>query len=74
MRTTKTTQCEEIIEYLTTHESITRLEAASDLHIFELSSRIGELINKGYKITSRWDCAVNKYGRVSRFKRYSLEA
>ena len=70
----KMTQCEEIIDYLSTHESITRLEAATYLHIFELASRIGELKNKGYNITSTWDCAVNKYNRVSHFKRYRLEA
>ena len=40
----------------------------------ELASRIGELKNKGYNITSTWDCAVNKYNRVSHFKRYRLEA
>lgn len=69
----KMTQCEEIIDYLTKHDTITRLEAATELHIFELASRIGELKNKGYNITSTWSCAVNKYNRVSRFKKYKLE-
>lgn len=72
-RTEKLTQCDEILEWLIEHETLTRLEAATELHIFELASRIGELKNKGYNITGTWACAVNKYGRVSRFKKYKLE-
>lgn len=69
----KMTQHEEIVKYLTEHGTITRLQAACELHIFELSSRIGELKNKGYNIKSRKGMAVNKYGRVSRFNIYYLE-
>lgn len=71
---TKMTQQEEILQYLTEKGSITRLQAACDLHIFELSSRIGELKRKGYKISSTRIPSVNKNGRVSHFNIYKLEA
>jgi hypothetical protein len=71
--TAKMTQQEEILQYLKDHGSITRLQAACDLHIFELSSRIGELTKKGYNITSTRAFGVNKNGRVSHFSVYRLE-
>lgn len=69
----KMTQKEEILLYLSENGSITRLQAANELFIFELSSRMGELRKKGYKIASEWQRSVNRYGRVSRFKKYWLE-
>ena len=71
--TVKMTQGEEIIDYLREHGTITRLEAACELHIFELSSRIGELLKKGYNITSTRSSGVNKNGRRSHFNIYKLE-
>ena len=71
--TTKMTQQEEILKYLKDHGSITRLQAACDLHIFELSSRIGELTKKGYNITSTRVSCVNNYGRASHYAVYRLE-
>ena len=69
----KMTQGEEIIKYLTEHETLTRLEAATKLHIFELAARIVELKKKGYHITSTRGRSVNQYGRVSHFNIYKLE-
>ena len=71
---TKMTQGEEILLYLKENKTITRLQAAGELHIFELASRIGELKDKGYNITSEKSKAVNKNGRVSHFNIYKLEA
>lgn len=71
--TVKMTQQEEILAYLKKHGSITRLQAACDLHIFELSSRIGELTKKGFNISSTRGYGVNKNGRVSHFNIYRLE-
>lgn len=70
---TKMTQQEEILQYLEENGHITRLEAACDLHIFELSSRIGELKKKGYNISSTRVSSVNKYNRASHFNIYKLE-
>ena len=72
--TVKLTQQEEILLYLMEKGSITRLEAACELHIFELASRIGELKKKGYNISSTRMPAVNKYGRASHYNIYKLEA
>lgn len=69
----KMTQQEEILLYLTENGSITRLQAANELFIFELSSRMGELRKKGYKIASEWQRRINTYGRTVRFKKYWLE-
>lgn len=69
----KTTQQEEILQYLKKNGSITRLQAACDLHIFELASRIGELKRKGYAISSTKGRSVNQNGRVSHFNIYKLE-
>lgn len=69
----KMTQGEEIIDFMLENGSITRLQAARELHIFELSSRIGELKLKGYQIGSRKKRCVNRYGRVSTFNEYFLE-
>jgi hypothetical protein len=70
---TKMTQGEEILEYLEEKGKITRLEAACELHIFELASRILELKRKGYNITSERATFYNKNGRKSHFNIYKLE-
>ena len=66
----KMTQKEEILLFMTENGSITRLQAANELYIFELSSRIGELKRKGHKIDSEWQKKKNTYGRTVRFKKY----
>lgn len=71
---TKMTQGEEILDYLKKHGTITRLEAACELHIFELSSRIGELEKKGHIFTRQGYTARNKNGRKTHFTIYKLEA
>ena len=71
---TKMTQQEEILDYLTQHGRITRLEAAWDLPIFELASRIGELKKKGYNISSERVNSTNKRGRRTHYNIYKLEA
>jgi hypothetical protein len=70
---TKMTQQEEILQYLEENGHITRLEAACDLHIFELSSRIGELKRKGYNISSKRINSTNKHGRKTHYNIYKLE-
>ena len=70
---TKMTQGEEILDYLKKHETITRFEAACELHIFELSSRIGELEKKGHVFSKKRCTAKNKNGRKTHFTIYKLE-
>lgn len=69
---TKMTQGEEILKYLHEHGKITRLDAACDLHIFELSSRIGELECKGYVFDKESKTGRNKYNRRTRYTVYRL--
>ena len=69
----KMTQGEEILDFLKEHGFITRLQAACELHIFELASRIGELKKKGYNITSERINAYNKNGRRTHYSIYRLE-
>lgn len=69
----KMTQGEEILDFLKENGSITRLQAACELHIFELASRIGELKKKGYNITSERINAYNKNGRRTHYNIYKLE-
>jgi predicted ArsR family transcriptional regulator len=71
---TKMTQQEEILDHLAKHGTITRLEAACELHIFELASRIGELKKKGYNISSKRVNSTNKRGRKTHYNIYKLEA
>lgn len=68
----KMTQGEEILAYMRENGSITRLEAACELHIFELASRIGELKKKGYNIISARINAYNKNGRRTHYNIYKL--
>lgn len=72
--TQKMTQREEILEHIREHGYITRLDAACELHIFELASRIGELKKMGYNITSERINARNKNGRRTHYNIYRLEA
>lgn len=50
----KTTQKQDILDYLFYHGSITRMEAFDKLGICELSSRIGELEKEGWIISREW--------------------
>ena len=68
----KMTQGEEILAYMRENGSITRLDAACELHIFELSSRIGELKKKGYNIISARINTHNKNGRSTHYNIYEL--
>ena len=64
------TQREEILRYIQTHGSITRAKAAN-LHIYELSSRIGELEKEGWTFTRKTLTGKNAYGRKWRCIEYS---
>ena len=64
------TQCERLLEYLNTHDSITQMEAMNELGIMRLASRVSDLKRQGYPIESkmivvknRWDetCCVASY-------------
>lgn len=64
------TQKVDIIEYLQTHQSITRWEAFTYLGIAELSSRIGELTAEGFEIPRKSIEVTARNGRKVRVMQY----
>ena len=64
------TQKDEILRHIQTHGSITRAVAAN-LHIYELSSRIGELEKEGWTFYRKTITGTNAYGRKWRCTEYS---
>ncbi len=64
------TQKQEILKWIRQHGSITRATAAN-LHIYELSSRIGELEKDGWTFTRKTLTGTNAYGRKWRCTEYS---
>lgn len=59
-----------ILDYLEAHGSITPMEAFSDLGITKLSTRISELIRRGYKFRKVFTEGKNRYGQSVRYMRY----
>ena len=51
---------------------ITAMSAFDSLGIINLSGRIAELRNDGYKIENHWAEAPNRHGETTRFVRYVL--
>lgn len=66
------TQCERIIKYMDDFGSITQREAINDLGVYRLASRISELKQDGYPITSKMEAVKNRYGETSHIKRYFI--
>ena len=50
----KAQQHADIFRYLQTHDHITKLTGAIDLHITKVDTRVGEMIRKGYPIGKVW--------------------
>lgn len=69
----KPTQCERVLKYMREFGSITHGQAYLDLGISRLASRIFELREKGYFITSKTVFFVNRYGEKSPCAEYRLE-
>jgi hypothetical protein len=64
------TQPERLQAHLDTLQPITRLSALTELGIFELSSRIGELTKSGYPIQRQMITVVNRWGESIRVMEY----
>lgn len=67
------TQKELIIRYMKQYGSISRLEAATKLFVMELSSRIGELEDRGWEFEKTNESHKNAYGQVKHFTRYAIK-
>ena len=67
------TQAEQIVDYIRKHGSITRLEAANKLFIFELSARIVGLEKRGWTFKKERITKTNTIGQTKSFTKYSIE-
>lgn len=69
-----TTQRDAILEYMRTHDSITPMEAFSELGVTKLATQIGNMVRlDGVKIKKQSVTIKNRYGRPCHFMKYSLE-
>lgn len=66
------TQCDRILRHLNDYGSITSLEAMKEYGIMRLASRISDLKNMGYKITSITETSKNRYGETTHYSKYML--
>jgi hypothetical protein len=64
------TQLNRLQTFLDTGQRIHRLTALSELGIFELSARIGELDDIGYKTDKRWIPVINREGKRVKVMEY----
>lgn len=64
------TQKQRILDYLEKHESITPMEAFSELGITKLATRIGEITQTGIRIDKIPSSGLNRFGETVRFMRY----
>lgn len=65
------TQHARIKQYIEDFGSITQMEAFFDLGITKLSTRIGEMERKGYKVKRERMESPNRYGELTHFMKYS---
>lgn len=68
----RATQAERVLEYIEQFGSITQIDALKDLGVMRLASRISDLKNLGYPITSKVEAVKNRYNENCYIKRYSL--
>lgn len=63
-------QYKAILDYMEAHGSISPMEAFSYLGITKLSTRISEMIRRGYKFRKIPTEGKNRYGEPVRYMRY----
>lgn len=66
------TQRERVLWYIQKYGSITALDAFKDLGITQLSARLCELQDMGYRFNKVQESAKNRFGEKVCFIRYSL--
>lgn len=65
-------QAEMALKYMREHGSITSLDAMRDLGIMSFPKRICELEKMGYLIKRNTEVVIDRYGKKTHVKRYSL--
>ena len=66
------TQHQMILDYITEFGSITPMEAFGDLGITKLATRISEMRKEGYNFKIVTVKSKNRYGKPTRYARYSF--
>ena len=67
------TQCEKILKFMETHKrGITPLQAMEQFGCMRLTSRIHDLRQRGYDISSTMVEVKNRYGETCRVSQYRL--
>lgn len=69
----KPTQNQRILDYISEFGSITQLDALKDLGVMRLASRVSDLRQQGYPITSTIEPVKNRFNETCYIKRYSLQ-
>ena len=72
MANKRPTQRQRIVEYMRKNGSIDRLDSCTKLFIFELSSRIGELEDRGWRFEKTWKTVKNTFGESKSFVVYKI--
>lgn len=71
--TNKPTQCDRILAYLQTHESITPMEAWSECGVYRLGARIWDLRHKRcINIERRIVKVQNRFGETCKVAQYKM--
>ena len=68
----KTTQKQQILEYIDYFGSITPMQAFGDLGITKLATRISEMRKEGQQFKIEMVKGKNRYGKPMRYARYSF--
>lgn len=66
------TQCELVLRHIKDFGSITPAEAVSEYGIYRLASRIYDLKKRGVIFETEMVYGKNRYGELTKFKRYSI--
>lgn len=67
-------QCNEILEYIENHGSITSMEAFQEIGCTRLASRIHDLKRLGHNISSEMVSGKNRKKQTVQYKRYQIVA
>lgn len=64
------TQPEAVLDFMKWHGSITQAQANFELGVSRLAAIIKVLKKRGIEIDCEWQTGVNRYGELTRYKKY----
>ena len=67
-------QNQKVLQHMQKWGSITALDAVNCYGILRLSARIDDLKHMGHRISTQMESGENRYGEITRYARYRLEA